>query len=165
MKSLPIAKCHLAIVYVVAGYLGIAQGNWQMGVPEQGCIWRRLDDELGMRLGTGVAELILEELWCSDLERANSNSAPAKSTTVQEDVNARSTQGNTGRRRRLEVWRRMYLDDSDFHHCLLAARLREVLKSSKMSEKLSECPIQTLVCRALVCLQLLQRHLYPQSTN
>ena len=41
-----------------------------------------------------------------------------------EDVNARSIKRNTRRRGGVEVWWRMYLDDSDLYYRLLGARLR-----------------------------------------
>ncbi len=34
---------------------------------------------------------------------------------IQEDVNARSTEGNIGGRRCLEVWGRMYFNNSNLH--------------------------------------------------
>src|SRR5689334_18859300 len=43
------------------------------------------------------------------------------------DVNARSTQRHIGRRGSMEVWRRMYFDDSDLYYRVLVTRLRALL--------------------------------------
>jgi len=36
---------------------------------------------------------------------------------------------NSGRRGGMEVWRRVYLNNSNFHHCVLAVGLREMLRA------------------------------------
>ena len=70
-------------------------------------------------IGTDVAEMVATVVLCSDIGQ------------TKEDVNARSTQGNSRGRGGLEVWRRMYLDDSDLYYRVLALRLRQVLATKK----------------------------------
>jgi hypothetical protein len=48
-------------------------------------------------------------------------------TKQQENANGRTTQRNIGGRRRVEVWRWMYLNDLDLYSRVLVTRLRSLL--------------------------------------
>ncbi len=67
-----------------------------------------------MNLGTEVAELIAQVSFMSGY-------------LSREDVNGRTTQRNIGRRRRVEVWRRMYFNHLDLYYRVLGTRIRELL--------------------------------------
>lgn len=49
-------------------------------------------------------------------------------------MNARSTQRYFGRRRGMEVWRRMYLYNFDLYYRFLATRLCQVLRHKEAQE-------------------------------
>ena len=67
--------------------------------------------------GTRVAELLARLGLCLK-------------TKQQENVNGRTTQRDFSGRRRLEVWRRVYLNDLDLYYRLLVTRLRPLLINS-----------------------------------
>ena len=49
-------------------------------------------------------------------------------------LDAGTTERNFGGRRCLEVWWRMHIDHSDFHHRLLVTRLRSLLRGESTEE-------------------------------
>lgn len=68
----------------------------------------------GISRGTRVAELPARRGLCLK-------------TKQQENVNGRTTQRNLGGRRRMEVWRRVYLNYPDLYYRVLATWLRSLL--------------------------------------
>jgi hypothetical protein len=78
----------------------------------------------------------------------------------QENVNARTTQGNFGRRRRVEVWRRMYLDDTDLYYRVLVTRIRTLLALPTDYEFLRFLPDRKVGtdCAAMELLSLAEQH-------
>lgn len=71
-----------------------------------------------LRCGTRVAELPARLDLCLK-------------TKQQENLNGRTTQRNFGRRRRVEIWRRVYLNDPDLYYRVLVTWLRSLLVTKR----------------------------------
>ena len=82
-----------------------------------------LETVRGMDLGTE------SEFLGTDVAEVSQCKLILSAYLSREDVNGRTTQRTLGRRRRVEVWRRMHFNHFDLYYRVLVTRLRKLLNT------------------------------------